>query len=59
MYEGRGWDYKGDHASLWNDKSIGITFMGNYMGECSARRERGCLWARGSVVERLCHPRAL
>lgn len=34
VYEGRGWNTKGDHAGLkWNSMSIGITFMGNYMGE--------------------------
>ncbi|XP_062033145.1 peptidoglycan recognition protein 1 [Lepus europaeus] len=32
VYEGRGWDIKGDHAGpTWNPISIGITFMGNYM----------------------------
>ncbi|KAM6223642.1 peptidoglycan recognition protein 1 [Rhynchocyon petersi] len=31
VYEGRGWDTKGDHAGpAWNPMSIGITFMGNY-----------------------------
>ncbi|XP_007532247.1 peptidoglycan recognition protein 1 [Erinaceus europaeus] len=32
VYEGRGWDIKGDHAGpTWNPMSIGISFMGNYM----------------------------
>ncbi|XP_008576805.1 PREDICTED: peptidoglycan recognition protein 1 [Galeopterus variegatus] len=32
VYEGRGWDIKGDHTGpTWNPMSIGITFMGNYM----------------------------
>lgn len=34
VYEGRGWTLKGDHSGKsWNPISIGITFMGNYMGE--------------------------
>lgn len=37
VYEGRGWDTKGDHTGkIWNPISIGISFMGNYMGECPA-----------------------
>ncbi|XP_055993160.1 peptidoglycan recognition protein 1 [Sorex fumeus] len=32
VYEGRGWDYKGDHSGpTWNPRSIAIAFMGNYM----------------------------
>ncbi|XP_045843640.1 peptidoglycan recognition protein 1 [Meles meles] len=32
VYEGRGWDTKGDHTGkIWNPISIGISFMGNYM----------------------------
>ncbi|XP_026337798.1 peptidoglycan recognition protein 1 [Ursus arctos] len=32
VYEGRGWDTKGDHTGMtWNPISIGISFMGNYM----------------------------
>ncbi|XP_019610359.2 peptidoglycan recognition protein 1 [Rhinolophus sinicus] len=32
VYEGRGWNFKGDHTGrFWNPMSIGITFMGNYM----------------------------
>ncbi|XP_023296046.2 peptidoglycan-recognition protein SC2-like [Lucilia cuprina] len=30
IYEGRGWNVLGAHASNWNSKSIGISFMGNY-----------------------------
>lgn len=34
VYEGRGWTTKGAHSGKsWNAISIGITFMGNYMGE--------------------------
>lgn len=34
VYEGRGWKIKGDHSGpTWNPRAIGITFMGNYMGE--------------------------
>lgn len=34
VYEGRGWKVKGDHSGpTWNPRAIGITFMGNYMGE--------------------------
>lgn len=37
VYEGRGWDTKGDHTGMtWNPISIGISFMGNYMGKCPA-----------------------
>ncbi|XP_028385854.1 peptidoglycan recognition protein 1 [Phyllostomus discolor] len=38
VYEGRGWDLMGDHASLWNNKAIGITFMGNFMERSPAPR---------------------
>ncbi|XP_004607865.1 peptidoglycan recognition protein 1 [Sorex araneus] len=32
VYEGRGWNYKGDHSGpTWNSRSIAISFMGNYM----------------------------
>ncbi|XP_011180165.1 peptidoglycan-recognition protein SC2 [Zeugodacus cucurbitae] len=30
VYEGRGWSTMGAHATNWNSKSIGISFMGNY-----------------------------
>ena len=30
VYEGRGWNTMGAHATNWNSKSIGISFMGNY-----------------------------
>lgn len=30
VYEGRGWNTLGAHATSWNSKSIGISFMGNY-----------------------------
>ncbi|XP_039957188.1 peptidoglycan-recognition protein SC2-like [Bactrocera tryoni] len=30
VYEGRGWNSMGAHASNWNGISIGISFMGNY-----------------------------
>ncbi|XP_037952118.1 peptidoglycan-recognition protein SC2-like [Teleopsis dalmanni] len=30
IYEGRGWNVLGAHATNWNSKSIGISFMGNY-----------------------------
>lgn len=34
VYEGRGWDTEGAHTgSTWNPMSIGISFMGNYMGK--------------------------
>ncbi|XP_036915734.1 peptidoglycan recognition protein 1 [Sturnira hondurensis] len=38
VYEGRGWDIQGDHASRWNNKAIGITFMGNFMERSPAPR---------------------
>ena len=31
MYIGRGWDRVGAHTKGYNDKSIAISFMGNYM----------------------------
>ncbi|XP_023167280.2 peptidoglycan-recognition protein SC2-like [Drosophila hydei] len=30
VYEGRGWNAVGAHATNWNSKSIGISFLGNY-----------------------------
>lgn len=30
VYEGRGWNVVGAHATNWNSKSIGISFLGNY-----------------------------
>ncbi|XP_061399896.1 peptidoglycan-recognition protein SC2-like [Musca vetustissima] len=30
IYEGRGWNVMGAHATNWNSKSIGISFLGNY-----------------------------
>ncbi|KAH8354880.1 hypothetical protein KR093_000332, partial [Drosophila rubida] len=30
VYEGRGWNVMGAHATNWNSKSIGISFLGNY-----------------------------
>uniref|UniRef100_A0A0K8UW38 Peptidoglycan-recognition protein SC2 n=1 Tax=Bactrocera latifrons TaxID=174628 RepID=A0A0K8UW38_BACLA len=33
VYEGRGWSTVGAHATNWNSKSIGISFMGNYNSE--------------------------
>lgn len=66
MYEGRGWNFKGDHTGrFWNPMSIGITFMGNYMGECLASQDRERTWALGDgaeqcvVMERDCHLQAL
>ncbi|EDW01285.1 peptidoglycan-recognition protein SC2 [Drosophila grimshawi] len=29
-YEGRGWNVLGAHATNWNSKSIGISFLGNF-----------------------------
>ena len=33
IYEGRGWNTVGAHATSWNSKSLGISFMGNYNSE--------------------------
>ena len=30
-YTGRGWDREGAHTKGYNDKSVAISFMGNYM----------------------------
>ncbi|XP_070079167.1 peptidoglycan recognition protein 1-like [Equus przewalskii] len=39
VYEGRGWDTQGAHAGGgWNSKSIGISFMGNYMDRAPPQR---------------------
>lgn len=49
MYEGRGWKMKGAHSgATWNPKAIGITFMGNFMGEWLSRRSgQGAMAQRG------------
>lgn len=53
VYEGRGWNIKGDHTGpTWNPISIGITFMGNYMGKHPAPWA-GVVW--GEETHRLCH----
>lgn len=40
MYEGRGWNTIGAHSgATWNPISIGISFMGKYMGKCPAVSE--------------------
>ena len=31
MYVGRGWDREGAHTKGYNDKSVAISFMGDYM----------------------------
>ncbi|XP_004694017.1 PREDICTED: peptidoglycan recognition protein 1 [Condylura cristata] len=57
VYEGRGWDIKGDHSgTAWNPMSIGITFMGNYMERSppprairAAQSLLACGVARGSL----------
>ncbi|XP_010612872.2 peptidoglycan recognition protein 1 [Fukomys damarensis] len=39
VYEGRGWNTKGAHSGPdWNSKSIGITFMGDYMERVPPKR---------------------
>ncbi|XP_038237997.1 peptidoglycan-recognition protein SC2-like [Dermochelys coriacea] len=30
IYEGRGWRTRGAHAENWNNKSLGISFLGNF-----------------------------
>ena len=30
-YEGRGWDHQGAQVKHWNDVSLGISVMGNFM----------------------------
>ncbi|XP_077696519.1 peptidoglycan recognition protein 1-like [Eretmochelys imbricata] len=30
VYEGRGWSTMGAHAKNWNDKSLGISFLGSF-----------------------------
>lgn len=48
VYEGRGWDIKGDHTGVtWNPMSIGISFMGNYMGKRPAVGMEGQTWGLG------------
>lgn len=49
VYKGRGWNIKGDHTGpTWNPISIGITFMGNYMGKHPAPWKRGGMGRRDS-----------
>lgn len=53
VYEGRGWKIKGDHSGpTWNPRAIGITFMGNFMGEWLSRRSRqgAMAWQGHSTV---------
>ncbi|XP_006901341.1 PREDICTED: peptidoglycan recognition protein 1-like [Elephantulus edwardii] len=58
VYEGRGWDTKGDHTGyIWNPMSIGITFMGNYMERVpparalrAAQNLLACGVARGALL---------
>ncbi|XP_066228654.1 peptidoglycan recognition protein 1 [Saccopteryx leptura] len=58
VYEGRGWNTKGDHAGVtWNPISIGITFMGNYMERSppprairAAKSLLACGVARGALL---------
>ncbi|KAM6153061.1 peptidoglycan recognition protein 1 [Erethizon dorsatum] len=39
VYEGRGWNTKGAHSGAnWNSRSIGISFMGNYMERVPPKR---------------------
>uniref|UniRef100_A0A8C2UJE4 Peptidoglycan-recognition protein n=1 Tax=Chinchilla lanigera TaxID=34839 RepID=A0A8C2UJE4_CHILA len=39
VYEGRGWNTKGAHSGgNWNSRSIGISFMGNYMERVPPKR---------------------
>lgn len=60
VYEGRGWNIKGDHTGrFWNPMSIGITFMGNYMGECPASQEGERTWALGDGAEACGHGETL
>ena len=33
VYEGRGWDRVGAHTLNYNSRSIGISILGNFMGE--------------------------
>jgi N-acetylmuramoyl-L-alanine amidase len=33
VYEGRGWDKDGAHSQRYNDRSIGISFIGDFRGK--------------------------
>lgn len=38
-YEGRNWDVEGDHTSNYNDKSIGISFIGTFNSESPTKAQ--------------------
>lgn len=56
VYEGRGWDVVGTHAPNYNDRSIGICFIGDFRTElptpemlAAAKSLIACAVERGSV----------
>ncbi|XP_050784203.1 peptidoglycan recognition protein 1 [Gopherus flavomarginatus] len=56
VYEGRGWSTRGAHAKGWNDKSLGLAFLGNFSSRVpsaaalfAARRLIQCAVSRGSL----------
>ncbi|XP_046386519.1 peptidoglycan-recognition protein SB1-like [Ischnura elegans] len=40
VYEGRGWDKVGAHAPSYNDRSIGISFIGNFQTERPTQQQQ-------------------
>lgn len=38
-YVGRGWDYTGAHARLFNNRSIGVSFIGNFENTLPPRKQ--------------------
>lgn len=38
VYEGRGWGIEGDHTKGYNDKSVGIAFVGNFKHDLPTER---------------------
>ncbi|XP_073813576.1 peptidoglycan-recognition protein SC2-like [Musca autumnalis] len=57
IYEGRGWNVLGAHATNWNSKSIGISFMGNYNNDkptaaqiAAAKNLLAAAVSRGQIV---------
>lgn len=42
MFQGRGWHQRGAHTSGFNNKSIGVAFLGDYSGTLGACAAQPC-----------------
>lgn len=38
VYEGRGWDYQGAHTKGFNNRSLGVSFIGNFVNHLPSER---------------------